>query len=133
MAFSSAISSGAPPLATARLYFLWFPQAATTMSMSLSWTCLRPRTLAMDWSCPSWAKVRMGLIWSMVPATAVTLPMRPPFWRYSRVSTEKKGKVFLMSWGTRFRVSSRQEAPPRRSSASWSMVIPTPREPLTES
>ncbi len=51
----------------------------------------------MDWSCPSGAKVMMGLIWSRVPAVAVTLPMRPPFIRYSRVSTEKKGKVPAMS------------------------------------
>ena len=59
--------------------------------------------------------------------------MRPPFWRYSSVSTEKKGVVPWMSWGTRFFVSSRQEAPARRSSASCSMVTPMPREPLTES
>ena len=50
----------------------------------------------MDWSCPSGAKVMRGLIWSMVPAMAVTLPMRPPLSRYSRVSTEKKGKVLWM-------------------------------------
>ena len=115
------------------LYFLWLPQAFTVRSTSLSMTCFRPRTLATDWSWPSVAKVMMGLIWSMVPAMAATLPMRPPFWRYSRVSTEKKGVVPWMSWGTRFLVSSRQEAPPRRSSASCSMVMPMPREPLTES
>ena len=72
----------------------------------------------MDWSCPSGAKVMMGLIWSRVPAVAVTLPMRPPFIRYSRVSTEKKGKVPAMSCGVRRSTRVSQSMPFRMSSAS---------------
>ena len=87
----------------------------------------------MDWSCPSAAKVMRGLIWSIVPAMAVTLPMRPPFCRYSSVSTEKKGKVFWINQGTRRSVSVCQSIPCRSSSASWRIIIPVPRDPLTES
>ncbi len=75
----------------------------------------------------------MGLICKSVPAVAVTLPMRPPFTRYSRVSTEKKGWLPASSWGTRRSVSSSHSIPLRMSSASWRSVIPMPRDPLRES
>ena len=64
---------------------------------------------------------------------AVTLPMRPPFCRYSSVSTEKKGKVFRISQGTRRSVRVSQSMPRRMSSASCSTIMPVPRDPLMES
>ena len=72
----------------------------------------------MLWSCPSSEKVMMGLMDSMVPARAVMRPMRPPRRRYSRVSTEKKGKVFATRWGARSRTRVSQEDPDRISSQS---------------
>lgn len=72
-------------------------------------------------------------MFSMVPAMAVILPMRPPFCRYSSVSTEKKGKVFSIRRGIRASTSSRQGMLARTSSHACSTVAPRPRLPLRES
>lgn len=71
----------------------------------------------------------MGLICSMVPAMAVILPMRPPFCRYSRVSTQKKTVVLAMRRGIRAQISF-QVRPSSTKRAASNTVRPVPKLPL---
>ena len=82
----------------------------------------RVRARSLGTTSPS-STVRMGRIWSRLPRRALARPMRPPFWRYSRVSRTKSRRVLPGRMRTSCSACS-CVAPPAMASAARMAVIP---------
>lgn len=84
----------------------------------------RPSALPMTWTFP--AIVTMGLMFKSVPITELVLESRPPFLRYSSVSTTANRQIFFLSASSASKISCAEAPAVRIFTASSTKICMTP-------